>query len=317
MTEAASTKPPVLSLVLPACNEAANVAPLHERLARAVEAAGFADAAEFIWVDDGSTDGTAERVEALAAADPRVRLVRFSRNFGHMAALTAGLDAARATGAVIMLDADGQHPPELIPDLVARWRAGAEIVQAVRRATADEPPLKRLTSRGFYRLLNHLGEVRLPEGASDFRLLDRQVADALRALPERHRFVRGLVHWVGFQMDTVPYDAPPRLAGRTKYSPARMLLFALDGITSFSVKPLRLAFGLGAAVLVLALIYGIYVIATWAAGRVVPGWTSLLLVVLIMGSIQLLTLGVMGVYIGRIYDEVKQRPLYIVRKPRR
>jgi dolichol-phosphate mannosyltransferase len=308
--------PPALSLVLPACNEAANVAPLHERLVRAVEAAGLADAAEFIWVDDGSTDATAERVMALASGDPRVRLVRFSRNFGHMAALTAGLDAARATGAIVMLDADGQHPPELIPDLLARWRAGADIVQAVRRATAGEPTLKRVTSRGFYRLLNHLGEVRLPEGASDFRLLDRQVADALRALPERHRFVRGLVHWVGFRMETVEYDAPARLAGQTKYNPAKMLLFALDGITSFSVKPLRLAFGLGAGILVLALIYGLYVIAAWAAGKVVPGWTSLLLVVLVMGSIQLLTLGVVGEYVGRIYDEVKRRPIYIVRKPR-
>ena len=311
-------KPPVaprLSFVLAAYNEGPNIEPMNTRLVAAGESLG--DAFEILWVDDGSTDGTVAALDALTARDPRVRALHFSRNFGHMAALTAGLEAARATGAVICLDADGQHPPELIPHLVERWRAGADVVQTVRRATADGGAFKAITSAAFYGLLNRMSDLDLPAGAADFRLLDRQAVDALNSLPERQRFVRGLVRWIGFRQELVPYDAPPRLAGKTKYSARKMVLFALNGITSFSVRPLRLIFGLGVAVLLLAGLYALYVLFQVVhGGYLVPGWTSLILLALFLGGVQLLTLGVVSEYVGRIYEEAKGRPVYIVRKPR-
>lgn len=307
--------PPEFSFVLPAFNEGTNLRPMAERLRAVGEQLGTF---EIVWVNDGSSDETESVLEALAAEDPRIRPIHFARNFGHMAALTAGLECATATGAIICMDSDGQHPPELIPTLVEKWRAGADIVQTVRRSTEDSTLFKRITSRWFYALLNGLSDLDLPEGAADFRLLDRQVVDALNALPERTRFLRGLVYWVGFRLVTVEYAAERRMSGVTKYSPRKMLSFALNGITAFSAKPLRLSFFLGLAILLLAALYAAYILACFFADiPLVPGWTSLLLATLLLSGIQLLMLGVVSEYLGRLMTEAKGRPIYIRRKPRR
>ncbi len=306
---------PVYSIVLPAYNEGENLRAMSGRLAQVV--AGLDASVEVIWVNDGSTDDTESVLDTLAAADPRIRAIHFSRNFGHMAALTAGLEAARATGAVICLDADGQHPPELIPTLIERWRAGADIVQTVREDSGADSVMKRVTSREFYRVLNGLADLDIPAGAADFRLLDRQVVDALNELPERVRFMRGLVFWVGFRRDLVPYQAQARLGGTTKYTLPSMLRFALNGITSFSMRPLRLSFLMGMVVAMLAVIYAGYVLWCYATGiPLTPGWTSLLLTVMVLGCAQLFAIGIASEYLGRIFLEQKHRPLYVVRKPR-
>ena len=283
---------PKYSFVLPAYNEATNVAPMTERLCAV---AGKLDGAvEILWVDDGSTDGTAVVLDELAAGNPAVRVLHFSRNFGHMAALCAGLEAARATHAVITLDADGQHPPELIPGMVQKWRDGADIVQTIRGEATDLGIGKRMTSRGFYAVFNLLADTDIPDGAADFRLLDREVVDALNNLPERVRFVRGLVHWVGFNRVMLSYTPEARLSGETKYGMLRMMSFALSGITSFSVRPLRLAFVLTLLVVGLVAVYSGYVLLAMLSGKfLTPGWTSTMFIILLLG---IETLGCVGVY---------------------
>jgi len=307
--------PPTFSVVLPACNEAGNVVPITERIHAALGPLG--KPYEIIWVNDGSTDGTVEALEALVAADERVRALHFSRNFGHMAALCAGLEAARASGAAITMDADGQHPPELLPELIARWEAGADIVQTLREPSGQEGFLKQQTSQGFYRVLGWLADIDLPAGAADFRLMDRQAVDALNGLPERIRFVRGLVHWVGFTCVYLPYASAPRLSGETKYSLFKMMAFALSGLTSFSVRPLRLSFLMGLAVIALAGCYSLFVLWAWWAGlALTPGWASIVLVMMLLGGAQLFAIGIASEYLARTYMEQKQRPIYILRKPR-
>ncbi len=306
---------PILSVVLPAYNEAENVAPVTHRLCEAME--GLARPFEILWVNDGSTDDTADVLEQLCAEDGRIRTLHFSRNFGHMAALCAGLEAARATGAVITMDADGQHPPELIAELVARWDEGADIVQTLRDPATQEGLLKQQTSKGFYRVLSLLADIELPAGAADFRLMDRQAVDALNALPERARFVRGLVQWVGFECAYVHYASAPRLAGTTKYNYWKMISFALSGITSFSVRPLRLSFLMGLIVIALAVCYSLFVVwAKYAGLALTPGWASILLVVMLLGGAQLFAIGIASEYLARTYMEQKQRPVYILKKPR-
>ena len=308
--------PPRLSFVLPAYNEGVNLRRMAKRLLAAGRKTG--EPFEIVWVNDGSSDNTEDVLEAMADKNHRIRPVHLSRNFGHMAALTAGLDAARATGAVITLDSDGQHPPELIPDMVALWKQGADIVQGVRRRTDDASGFKRLTSWGFYHLLKALSNLDLPEGAADFRLLDREVVDVLNELPERTRFLRGLVYWIGFDVELLPFHAPHRQAGRTKYDFTRMLSFALNGITAFSMRPLRLTFFLGFVVLLFTGTYALWVLWCYITGiPLVAGWTSLLLVTLFLSGIQLLMLGVASEYLGRLFSETKNRPIYITRKPRR
>jgi glycosyltransferase involved in cell wall biosynthesis len=306
---------PTLSIVLPACNEAGNVAPITDRLRAVLE--GLGKPYEIIWVNDGSTDGTAEELDSLVQSNPAVRAIHFSRNFGHMAALSAGMEAARATGAVITMDADGQHPPELLPALVARWEAGADIVQTLREPSSQEGLLKRQTSVWFYRVLGWLADIELPAGAADFRLMDRQAVDALNGLPERVRFVRGLVHWVGFRCAYVSYASEPRLSGETKYSLFKMMAFALNGLTSFSVRPLRLSFLMALIVIALAGCYSVFVLWAWWAGlALTPGWASIILVMMLLGGAQLFAIGVASEYLARSFMEQKQRPIYILRKPR-
>lgn len=300
-----------LSVVVPVFNEQANLDPLTARLLPVLRS--LTDSFEILFVDDGSRDDTAVRVEELAEANPEIRLIRLARNFGHQVALVAGMEHARGE-AVITLDGDLQHPPELIPSLVRLWREGFDVVQTIRRETADAGLAKRISSRWFYRLLSAVSRIDVTPGAADFRLLSRPAVDAFLACRERCRFNRGLVQWIGFSCAEVPYDAAPRHAGRSKYSLRSMLRLAGDAIFSFSSLPLRLAGLAGAFVSLAAAAYLLFVL--WArlfTNWVQPGWSSILAAVLIIGGMQLVVLWILGEYIGRLYEEAKQRPLYIVR----
>jgi polyisoprenyl-phosphate glycosyltransferase len=293
-----------ISVVVPVYNEEGNLPALYDRLTAALKPLQLAY--EIIMVDDGSNDRSAAVIADLHARDHNVKLLSFSRNFGHMIALTAGLDAA-AGEAVITLDADLQHPPSLIPELVRRWQAGAAVVNTVRRETAGAGPLKKYTAGLFYRLLN------LPPNTADYRLLDRRVVDVLKNVRERSRFLRGLISWVGFKQEFVEYEADRRFAGQTKYSLGKMIAFALDGITSFSAFPLRLATYLGLASALLSFVYIVYAVYVHFFTRTtIEGWTSVLVTVLFIGGVQLIFLGVIGEYLGRVFEETKQRPLYVI-----
>jgi dolichol-phosphate mannosyltransferase len=303
---------PTLSVVAPLFNEEGNVAELVRRLRAAADGAPGIDAYEIVLVDDGSTDRTAELLHAHAAADPRLVIVRLSRNFGHQLAATAGLDLARGD-AVVLIDADLQDPPELIPGLVERWQAGFDVVYAVRRKRKGESAFKILTARLFYRTTRRLTKVSIPVDAGDFRLMSRRVVDALKAIRERHRFIRGLVSWVGYPQTALEYDRDSRFSGETKYPFSKMLRFAIDGITSFSDVPLRFASYFGFIVSGVAFVVGIFEIALRIfTGYNLPGYTSLIFAVLFLGGVQLIGIGILGEYIGRIYEEIKARPLYLL-----
>ncbi len=269
---------------------------------------------EIICVDDGSRDATLELLRAEQAVDERLRVLSFARNFGHQIAVTAGIDAASGD-AVVLIDADLQDPPEAILAMIAKWREGYDVVYGVRGRREGESRFKLTTARAFYRLLNRLSEVPIPLDTGDFRLMSRPVVDALKAMPERHRFVRGMVAWVGFRQYALTYDRAERFAGVSKYPLRKMLRFATDGILSFSARPLQVATGLGLIAAGLSLLGIVYALAmriftsSW-----VEGWTALMIAVLFMGGVQLLSLGVIGEYIARIYDEAKGRPLYLVRE---
>jgi dolichol-phosphate mannosyltransferase len=300
---------PELSVVVPAFNEETNIGPMYERLNAALEAK--VDGLEIIFVDDGSTDATWERISELAAHDLRVRGLRFARNFGHQAALTAGVDAARGR-AVVIIDGDMQDPPEVIPEMVDRWREGFEVVYGQREARDGETWFKLATASLFYRILRGITNVEIPVDTGDFRLMGPRALTAFRALPERNRFIRGLVSWIGFRQTAVRYRRQARAQGATKFPVRKMLRFALDGITSFSFFPLRLATWTGFAVSVLAFLYIVVVIILKAVGVSWPGYSSLMASILFLGGVQLLMIGIMGEYLGRIFDEVKRRPLYLV-----
>ena len=302
---------PELTVVIPAYNEQDNVEPMYERLVAALE--DVVDGLEILFVDDGSADATWERVEALAGRDPRVRGVRFARNFGHQAAVTAGVDAARGR-AVVIIDADLQDPPEVIPELVARWREGYEVVYAQRERREGETAFKKATAAAFYRLLRSITNVEIPVDTGDFRLMGPAALAAFRALPERNRFIRGLVSWVGFPQVAVRYRRHARHAGETKYPLKKMVRFAIDGITSFSFLPLRLATWTGFLVSALAFLYIVVVIVLKFLGINWPGYTSLMAAILFLGGVQLIMIGILGEYLGRVFDEVKRRPLYLVRE---
>jgi glycosyltransferase involved in cell wall biosynthesis len=299
---------PLVSVVAPMHDEAETVTRFHERVAAALDGEIW----ELVVVDDGSRDGTRETLADLSAADPRVRVVTLSRSFGHQAALTAGLDHARGD-VVVMLDGDLQDPPELIGDMLARWRGGADVVYAVRADRPGETPFKLITARWFYRLFRRLTDVELAPDSGDFRLMSRPALDALLAMPERNRFLRGMSVWVGFTQTAVPFAREPRSAGRTKYTLARMLRFSFDAITSFSNRPLQLATFLGFVCSLLAFLAIPLTVVARYADIYERGVPTTIVVVLLLGGIQLITVGIIGEYVGRIYDEVKNRPLYVVR----
>jgi dolichol-phosphate mannosyltransferase len=265
-----------------------------------------------VLVDDGSRDRTPIILDQLAASDPRVRVVFLSRNFGHQTALTAGLDHARGE-AVVMLDSDLQDPPELILRMLDHWRAGVDVIYAVREQREGESRFKLATARWFYSLFDKLAQVELQHNSGDFRLLDRQALDALLSMRERNRFLRGMTVWVGYRQAAVPYKRDPRYAGKTKYTLPKMLKFSIDAISSFSHRPLQLSMLLGFLCSGVAFVAIPLVVILRLAGSYLPGFGSITIAVLLIGGVQLISLGVLGEYVGRIYDEVKGRPLYLVR----
>ena len=300
-----------LTVVIAACNEAESIPGLHPRILAALASVPALDA-RVLYVDDGSSDATWQILQSLSAADPAVGAIRLSRNFGKELALTAGLDQIEA-GAALLLDADGQDPPELIPAFVALWRQGYDNVFGTRRVREGESWIKRAAAASFYRVIGRLSRTPIPADTGDFRLLSPRALGALRQLRERHRFMKGLFGWVGFRQVALPYDREPRLAGRSKFTLWKLWNFALEGITSFSTAPLRVATYLGLLTAVFALAFAIWVVvkaALW--GDPVAGWPTMMAVILFLGGVQLIALGLIGEYLGRLYDEAKQRPLYFV-----
>lgn len=298
------------SFVVPVLDEEDALPELFRRLAPVLDA--LDGPAEVVLVDDGSTDDSFAVMRAQQQRDERFRVLRLSRNFGHQVAITAGLDHAEGE-AVIVMDADLQDPPELALRLAERWREGFDVVYGVRDGRAGESRSKVVTASWFYRLLGRMSEVDIPVDAGDFRLLDRRVVDAVAAMPEHRRYLRGLVAWVGFEQTGVHYEREARHAGRTKFSLARMLAFASDGIVSFSTVPLRIATTLGFAVSALSFLAVLYGVGSKLLGHVVPGWASIVVCMGLLGGVQLTLIGVMGEYVARIHDEVKRRPLYLLR----
>jgi len=303
-----------LTVVIAAFDEAEALPALHRRLVAVLDALPRDTAVEggVLYVDDGSRDDTWIILQRLAAGDARVSLLRLSRNFGKEAALTAGLDHVDH-GAALILDADGQDPPELIPEFVARWRQGFDDVHGTRLEREGEGWLKRVTAHAFYRVMQRLSHTPIPTDTGDFRLLSPRALAALRQLRERHRFMKGLFGWVGFERIAVPYHREPRLAGKSKFNFWRLWNFALEGITSFSTAPLRLATYLGVATAFVAFAYGTWIVLKallW--GDQVAGWPTMMAVILFLGGVQLVALGMIGEYLGRLFEESKQRPLYLV-----
>ena len=301
-----------LSVVAPCFNEEGVLHELYRRLSAVLD--GALDSWELVLVNDGSRDRTPEIMRELHAADPRVKVVDFARNFGHQVAVTAGMDYARGD-AVVLIDADLQDPPEVILDLVAKWRDGYEVVYAVRAERKGETWFKEFTAKAFYRIIFSITDINIPMDTGDFRLMDRKVVEALKTMKEKHRFMRGMSVWVGFRQVGVNYVRAERYAGETKYPLKKMLKFAMDGITSFSYFPLQLATFVGFVAAALAIL-GIIatVILRLTGSHAFYGQASTLVAVLFLGGVQLIFLGIIGEYLGRIYDEVKGRPLYIVRE---
>jgi glycosyltransferase involved in cell wall biosynthesis len=301
-----------LSVVLPVFNERELLPTLHRRLTDVLAASGIRY--EIIFVNDGSTDGSWDTILEATRTDARAKALDLSRNFGHQVAITAGLEATRGD-AVVVMDSDLQDPPEVIPELYEKFLEGFDVVYAQRRRREGETWLKKITAKAFYRVVRRMTSLDIPVDTGDFRLMSRRVVDDLSRFPEHHRFVRGLVSWVGYRQAPVLYDRDRRYSGRTKFSLARMVVFALDGITSMSIQPLRLAshFGLALSVLSFAGMIAVVIYKLAGGAGLIPGWTSLFVAALFLGGIQLMALGLLGEYIGRIHEEVKQRPMYLVR----
>jgi polyisoprenyl-phosphate glycosyltransferase len=301
---------PTLSVVIPVFNEEETIPELDRRLRAFLADLGVTW--EVVFVDDGSRDASPRLLQALAEKEPRYKLISFARNFGHQIAITAGMDRAEGE-AVVVMDADLQDPPELVRAMLEKWRAGADVVFAIRERRLGETWFKRITAAIFYRVFRAMLGFEVALDAGDFRLMSRQVILTLRSLRERHRFIRGLVGWIGFRQASVSYTRPERFAGVTKYPLRKMLSFAFDGITSFSTLPLRMATWLGALAALLAMGLGAW--AFWVkieGSSAVPGWTTIMILVALGSSMQLLVIGILGAYVGRIYEEVQRRPLYTV-----
>lgn len=306
---------PVYSFVIPIYNEESTLPELRRRVADFLDVIDVQS--EVILVDDGSRDKSIDLMHEISSADPRFKCVELSRNYGHQIAITAGMDYASGD-AIIIMDADLQDPPEVVGQMIDKWKEGYDIVYGVREERDGETWFKRTTAAWFYRLLRKLTDLDLPVDVGDFRLVDRQALDAFKTLRERNRYVRGLFSWIGFKQVGVKYKRAARFAGDTKYPLSKMLKLATDGVLSFSMFPLRLALNAGFWIAGLSFVGGIWAIIEKLTGaHVVPGWVSLLVAVAFLGGIQLIILGIMGEYIGRIYEEVKDRPLYIVKTPRK
>ena len=304
---------PRLSIVVPCYNEEACLAALHHRLGAAARSSVGEDF-EIVLVNDGSRDGTWPMMKGLAASDPHVVGINLSRNHGHQLALTAGLDLARGD-LILVIDADLQDPPELLADMISTMRSeNADVVFGVRKSRKGETAFKRATAHGFYRLLARATEVDIPLDAGDFRLMSRRALDVLLAMPEQARFIRGMVAWIGFRQVPILYDRDERFAGETKYPLGKMLRFAFDALTGFSSAPLKLASHAGLALSVGSVLIVLYILYAWLSGRSIQGWTSLMFVVVVLGAVQMFVLALMGEYIGRLYNEAKSRPLYIVQE---
>jgi dolichol-phosphate mannosyltransferase len=302
-----------VDLVIPVYNEAGVVDHTHAKLRSIVDGLPYDFC--FLYIDDGSRDGTADSLRGISSNDPRVSVLSLSRNFGHQAALTAGMDASQGD-IVITMDADGQHPPEMIPQMLALIEQGYDVVQTQRMDVAQPASFKKWTSGFFYRLINTISGTHVLPGTADFRALSRQAVDALKAMPEYHRFLRGMVAWIGYPMVILPYQPAERISGHSKYSLGKMIRLAMDAIFSFSLVPLYIGLSLGGVLFCLAAVEMIYVLSFWVTGRtsnLAPGWSSLMFVILIVGGMLMALLGFIGVYVGYIFQEVKRRPVYLVK----
>lgn len=300
----------LLTVIVPLFNEEAGLAEFHRRLSAVLD--GLPLAAEVIYVNDGSSDASMALLRSLREADERIGVIDLSRNFGKELAMTAGLDQARGD-AVVIIDADLQDPPELIPDLIGEWRNGYDVVYAQRVARKGESIIKVFTAHGFYRLIQRTNRVRIPLDAGDFRLLSRRAVRSLLQLPEQHRFMKGLFAWIGHRQKAVPYERDKRFAGESKFNYWRLWNFAIEGFTSFTIAPLKVATYVGALIALVAFAYAAWIVfKTLAYGDPVPGYPSLMVVVLMLGGVQLITIGVLGEYVGRMFNETKRRPLYLV-----
>src|ERR1700704_1929153 len=304
------SKPINYSIVIPVFNEEAVLPGLLRRLDLLL--ARLHGPAEAIFVDDGSSDSGPLVLQALAKRDPRFRYIGLSRNFGHQVAITAGMDAAQGD-AIVVMDADLQDPPEIVEQLIAKWKEGYDVVYARRLSRAGESRFKRATAHLFYKVLGRMSSVTIPADVGDFRLIDRKVREAFRSMPEQDRFVRGMIAWLGFRQTEVAFHRLPRLAGQTKYPLSKMVRLAVNGALSFSDAPLRLAIWFGLGVSACALLYGLYIISLWLMdSHLVAGWSSTIVVISFLCGINMLMTGIMGLYVGRIHAEVKRRPLYVV-----
>lgn len=312
MTQQQETKKTSVSIIIPCYNEAGNIKVLYQKILEQVNKLGIGY--ELIFIDDGSIDETFNIIKSLHKENPNVKSVSFSRNFGHQAAIIAGLDFCKGDCA-IMMDADLQHPPELIPKMISLWEDGFEIVNTIRDETSGQTFFKKLTSRGFYKLINMISKTKIEAGSADFRLLDRKVVESFKEIGEYSIFIRGMVNWMGFNSTQIHYSSSERFSGVSKYSIRKMISFALDGITSFSSMPLHISMVLGLLISLLSFIYLVYALyIRFFTNEALEGWTSIIISVLFIGGIQLISIGILGEYLGKIFYEVKKRPRYIINK---
>ncbi len=304
-------KPVYISVIIPLLNEEGNIRVLYDALLPVVEE--VSGSYEIIFVDDGSKDASFDIINQLSLQNSNVLGISLSRNFGHQVALTAGMEHASGE-IVITMDADMQHPPDVILDLYKKFKEGFDIVNTIRTETADSGTFKKMTSGWFYKIINRLSDIHIEPAAADFRLMNRKTVNAFLQLKEKDRFTRGLISWMGFKQAMISYTAPSRFSGKSKYSLFKMLRFAADGITSFSAKPLRISFFSGLIVSLIGLFYAIYAVIEYFSGKTIPGWTSILVSILIIGGIQLISIGIIGEYLARVFNEAKNRPLYMVKQ---